>query len=85
VLNGTTTAIPVNGATNQLSSASYDSNGNMTSGVGATFTFDVVNRILSAAEISGGVEYYGYAPDNRRIYKKLTSGAQEYTFYGGQG
>ena len=55
VLNGTTTAIPVNAATNQLSSASYDSNGIMTSGVGATFTFDVGNRILSAAEISGGV------------------------------
>jgi RHS repeat-associated protein len=66
-------------------SASYDYNGNMTSGVGATFTFDVANRILSAAEISGGVEYYGYGPDNRRIYKKLTSGAEEYTFYGGQG
>ena len=85
VLNGTTTAIPVNAATNQLSSASYDSNGNMTSGVGATFTFDVGNRVLSAAEVSGGVEYYGYAPDNKRIYKKLTSGAEEYTFYGGQG
>ena len=85
VLNGTTTAIPVNAATNQLSSASYDSNGNMTSGVGATFTFDVGNRILSAAEISGGVEYHGYAPDNRRIYKKLTSGAEEYTFYGARG
>jgi hypothetical protein len=37
-------------------SASYDSNGNMTSGVGATFAFDVGNRVLSAAEISGGVE-----------------------------
>jgi RHS repeat-associated protein len=85
VLNGTTTAIPVNAATNQLSSASYDSNGNMTSGVGATFTFDVGNRVLSAAEVSGGVEYYGYAPDNRRFYKKLTSGAEEYTFYGARG
>jgi RHS repeat-associated protein len=85
VLNGTTTSIAVNAATNQLSSASYDYNGNMTSGVGATFTFDVGNRILSAAEVSGGFEYYGYAPDNKRIYKKLTSGAEEYTFYGGRG
>jgi RHS repeat-associated protein len=85
VLNGTTTSIAVNAATNQLSSASYDYNGNMTSGVGATFTFDVANRMLSAAEVSGGVEYYGYAPDNKRIYKKLTSGAEEYTFYGGRG
>jgi RHS repeat-associated protein len=85
VLNGTTTSIAVNASTNQLSSASYDYNGNMTSGVGATFTFDVANRMLSAAEVSGGVEYYGYAPDNKRIYKKLTSGAEEYTFYGGRG
>jgi RHS repeat-associated protein len=85
VLNGTTTSIAVNAATNQLSSASYDYNGNMTSGVGATFTFDVANRMLSAAEVSGGVEYYGYAPDNKRIYKKLTSGVEEYTFYGGRG
>jgi RHS repeat-associated protein len=85
VLNGTTTSIAVNAATNQLSSASCDYNGNMTSGVGATFTFDVANRMLSAAEVSGGVEYYGYAPDNKRIYKKLTSGAEEYTFYGGRG
>jgi RHS repeat-associated protein len=85
VLNGTTTSIVVNASTNQLSSASYDYNGNMTSGVGATFTFDVANRMLSAAEVSGGVEYYGYAPDNKRIYKKLTSGVEEYTFYGGRG
>ena len=85
MLNGTTTALPVNAATNQLSGASYDANGNMTSGVGATFTFDVGNRILSAAEVSGGVEYYGYGPDNKRIYKKLTSGVEEYTFFGSRG
>ena len=32
VLNGTATPIPVNAANNRLSSASYDLNGNMTSG-----------------------------------------------------
>jgi RHS repeat-associated protein len=85
VLNGTSTSIAADPTTNRLSSALYDSNGNMTSGVGATFTFDVANRVLSAAEVSGGVEYYGYAPDNKRIYKKLTSGSEEYTFYGGSG
>jgi YD repeat-containing protein len=40
VLNGTTTPIPVNAATNQLSSAYYDANGNMTSGAGATLAYD---------------------------------------------
>src|SRR5579863_3876011 len=40
-LNGTTTPIAVNAATNQLSSANYDLNGNMTSGAGATLTYDV--------------------------------------------
>jgi len=39
VKNGTTTPIAVNATTNQLTSAYYDANGNMTSGAGATFTY----------------------------------------------
>jgi YD repeat-containing protein len=86
VLNGTTTSIAVNGATNRLSSSSYDGNGNMTSGVGATFAYDEANRIASATEVSGGTEYYGYAPDNKRIYRLKTNGfTEELTFYGVQG
>src|SRR5580658_3617651 len=69
VLNGTTTPISVNPATNQLSSAYYDLNGNMTSGAGATFAYDVANRVSSATEVSGGTEYYYYAPGNKRIYR----------------
>ena len=46
VLNGATTSIPVNGATNQLSNAGYDANGNMTSGAGATLVYDEANRIV---------------------------------------
>jgi RHS repeat-associated protein len=85
VLNGTTTPIPVNGLTNQLSNAGYDLNGNMISGAGATFTYDGSNRITSAAEVSGGAEYYAYAPDNKRIYKLMADGTEEWTFYGGYG
>ena len=36
VLNGATTSIPVNAATNRLANAGYDANGNMISGAGVT-------------------------------------------------
>jgi RHS repeat-associated protein len=86
VLNLTTTPIPVNAATNQLSSAYYDANGNMTSGAGATLTYDEVNRVKSATEVSGGTEYYSYAPNNKRIYRLKADGVtEEWTFYGAQG
>jgi RHS repeat-associated protein len=86
VLNGTSTPIPVNAATNRLSSASYDANGNMTSGSGATMVYDEANRISSAAETSGGTEYYGYSADNKRFYKHTpTTGTEQLTFYGARG
>ncbi len=85
VLNGTSAPIAVNAGTNQLSNALYDFNGNMTSGAGATLTYDVANRLASAAEVSGGVEHYGYTPDNKRVLRQLTNGNEEITFYGAQG
>ncbi len=85
VLNGTSAPIAVNAGTNQLSNALYDFNGNMISGAGATLTYDVANRLASAAEVSGGVEYYGYAPDNKRVLRLLGNGHQEITFYGARG
>jgi len=85
VLNGATTPIAVNAATNQLSSVYYDANGNMTSGAGATLTYDVSNRLASAVETSGGIEYYGYAPDNKRVFQQTASGHQLITLYGTQG
>ncbi len=85
VLNGTSAPIAVNAGTNQLSNAIYDANGNMTSGAGATLTYDVANRLASAAEVSGGVEHYGYAPDNKRVLRLLGNGQQEITFYGARG
>jgi RHS repeat-associated protein len=86
VLNGTTTAIAVNPTTNHLSSAYYDLNGNMTSGAGATWAYDVANRVSSATEVSGGTEYYYYAPDNKRIYRLEAGGiTEEWTSYGARG
>ena len=57
VLNGTTTSIGVTAATNRLSSSSYDLNGNMLTGMGATLAYDELNRVTSATPISGGTEY----------------------------
>ena len=86
VLNGTATPIPVNAANNRLSSASYDLNGNMTSGSGATMTYDEANRISSVAAVSGGTDYYGYAADNKRFYTYAApSGTEEITFFGARG
>ena len=85
VLNGASMPIPVNAANNRLSSASYDANGNMTSGSGATLTYDEANRVASAAETSGGIEYYGYSADNKRFYKYTSFGMEQLTFYGARG
>jgi RHS repeat-associated protein len=85
VLNGTTTSIPVNAATNQLGNAYYDLNGNMTSGAGATLTYDESNRMIAAQEVSGGKEYYGYDASNKRVYRVTASGQEQITLYGLQG
>ncbi len=87
VLNGTPAPIPVNPANNRLSSASYyDANGNMTSGLGATLTYDEANRVSSAQEtLSGPVENYGYSADNKRFYKYTNFGTEQVTFYGARG
>ena len=85
VLNGTTNSIPVNAPTNQLSNANYDANGNMTSGVGATLTYDEANRMVTAQEVSGGKEYYGYDAANKRVYRVTSSRQEQITFYGAFG
>ena len=85
VLNGTTNSIPVNAPTNQLTNANYDANGNMTSGVGATLTYDEANRMITAQEVSGGKEYYGYDAANKRVYRVTSSRQEQITFYGAFG
>jgi RHS repeat-associated protein len=61
----------------------------MTSGAGVSLGYDEANRVVSATPTSGGTEYYGYAPDNKRVYR-LTPVAgggwtENWTFYGAQG
>jgi hypothetical protein len=53
----------------------------MLTGVGATFTYDEANRVQSATEVSGGTEYFGYAPDNKLVYRNTASGQEEEFFY----
>ncbi len=84
-LNGTVQPIAVNATTNQLSSAVYDANGNMTSGAGATISYTEDNRMLTATETSGGMEYYWYAPDGKRIWRWMANGTHEFTLYGVHG
>ncbi len=92
VLNGGMNQIPAtNSATNQLAQGSYDANGNMTSGIGLSLAYDEANRVVSATQGSGGTEYYGYAPDNKRIYRltplspPASGWTEEWTFYGAKG
>jgi len=88
-LNGGANSIPwtVDPATNRFQSgASYDLNGNLLTGPGVTLSYDESNRVSSAALGSAGTEYYGYAPDNKRIYRQNTAtGQEEWTFYGARG
>ena len=46
--------------------------------------YDYSNRVVQATPSSGGGEYYGYAPDNKRIYSN-TNGREELTLYGAKG
>jgi len=89
IQTGVTNPVPaVNPTNNQFTGSSYDLNGNMISGVGATLGYDEANRLSSVSPTSGGTGYYGYAPDNKRIYQALPSryGVQEaWTFYGAHG
>ena len=45
--------------------------------MGVTFSYDEANRLFSAGLTSGGVEYYGYAPDNKRVYRLRSDGTEE--------
>jgi len=56
----------------------------MTSGAGASFTYDEANRVSSITEYSGGQEEFSYSPDNKMV-EQLVSGTFEYTWYGAKG
>ena len=40
---------------------------------------DEANRMTSVTLGSGGIEYFGYAPDNKRVYRMTPQGAEEFT------
>jgi RHS repeat-associated protein len=86
-LGSAATPIAVNAVTNRLSNAGYDFNGNMTSGAGVTLSYDVSNRVASAMTTNNGsqTEYYGYGPDNKRMWKQKADETEEWTFYGAKG
>src|SRR5260221_6448690 len=55
-------------ATNRMVGGSYDANGNMLNVERSTLGYDVENRVWYAT-VSAGWEDYGYAPENKRIWK----------------
>jgi hypothetical protein len=69
-------SIAVNAATNQLSSAFYDLNGNMTSGVGATIAYE-------DSSLCGGTRLYSSSYSYGRLVSVAngtgTTGAVEHT------
>jgi YD repeat-containing protein len=80
--------LSVDGGTNRVNSSgwSYDANGNVTLmpivGGSTVNTFDVDNRMISSL---AGTEQYGYAPDNKRVWKKAPDGTETVYFYGANG
>ncbi|MBL8232217.1 MAG: hypothetical protein JNL98_27225 [Bryobacterales bacterium] len=75
-----TWSVAVNGSTNRIVGYGYDANGNTTSLGGQPLTYDVENRLVSV--VWSGTEYYGYGPDNKRVWRTKASGATEFYFYG---
>ena len=73
----------VNAATNQIVGATYDANGNQTSGIHGTAAYDAENRIVLANSVS-----YAYDSRNKRIWSATVSGGnliQTVYFYGVDG
>jgi RHS repeat-associated protein len=80
-------SVSVNAATNRLtaSGATYDNNGNVTAGfAGLNLYYDAVNRIAQV-QTTGGSSYYGYDPDNLRVYSRNAASAETIYFYGADG
>ena len=75
--NAPPSSVTVDGLTNRISGYGYDNNGNTTSTplLGA-ISYDIENRITTVLG-----ETYGYAPDNKRIYK-LRPGVEEVFYFG---
>ncbi|MEZ5403660.1 MAG: RHS repeat-associated core domain-containing protein [Bryobacteraceae bacterium] len=74
---GPTHSFTVNASTNRLNGFTYDSNGNQLPT--ASGTYDVENRLR---QYQSGGEVYGYAADNRRVWKHKPGVGNEITFWG---
>ena len=88
--NAPSLSVAVDPGTNRLASgASYDANGNMTGYAGASYSYDIENRIVRANPSGGGSVLYGYDSTNHRVYKAAYNGtsysAEEIYFYGVEG
>jgi len=75
--------------TNWMVNNGYDANGNMTSTQSMNgLVYDVENRLVSVpAPFNNNqnvypTEVYAYAPDNKRIWKRMPDGTEELYFYG---
>ena len=69
-----------------MTGALYDANGNQLV-TGANY--DVENRLVAQSDSSGNDLSWGYAADNKRVWKKKGTGStgytEEVTFYGATG
>jgi YD repeat-containing protein len=74
-LNGTTTAIGIDPATNRQSGPGYDNNGNMLAG--GSYSYDGRNRFVSTSYPYG--ESYFYDSQNRRVYQNHGGGPGQIT------
>jgi len=75
-----TLSVTVDQTTNRVA-GTYDQNGNLTGDGTNLYTFDIENRMVA---MNGGT-FYAYDPQNRRVLKQTSSGAQEVYFYGPDG
>ena len=78
----------IDATSNRITSGgySYDNNGNLTQSplvIPATYSYDVENRMVSAAAGINGTDTYGYGPDTKRVYKMHPNGSEEYYFWVG--
>jgi len=70
-------------ATNRMAGF-YDANGNMTmTGTPAYngYTYDVENRLV-IVPAGTGYENYAYAPNNKRVWRRMSDGTEELYLYG---
>jgi RHS repeat-associated protein len=76
----------VDATTNRLlvPNALYDNNGNLYRSTGGVYVYDPANRMVEAME-SAGNYFYGYDPDNRRIYYRDVNNHETIYFYGADG